>query len=45
MLAFKSIDNDQDGIVDEDQFIAIMEEVCEDASEMIPEMLDIVDPY
>lgn len=42
---FKIRDKDSDGIVDEDEFIAIIEELCEEASEIIPDLLGIVDPY
>ena len=31
--------------MDEDEFISIIEELCEEANDIIPEMLIIVDPY
>lgn len=43
--AFKLKDKDSDGIVDEEEFISIIELLCEDAGELIPSLLDIVDPY
>lgn len=43
--AFKLKDKDSDGIVDEEEFISIIELLCEDAAELIPSLLDIVDPY
>jgi Ca2+-binding EF-hand superfamily protein len=43
--AFKLKDKDSDGIVDEEEFISVIELLCEDAGELIPSLLDIVDPY
>ena len=42
---FRVKDRDSDGIIDEDEFISIIEELCEEASDLIPELLAIVDPY
>ena len=43
--SFKLKDKDADGIVDEEEFIAIVELLCEDAADQIPSLLEIVDPY
>lgn len=43
--AFKHRDSDCDGIVSEDEFIAVIEELCEEANEIIPDLLVVVDPY
>lgn len=45
MNAFKMKDTDNDGIINEEQFISIIEILCEDSSALIPTLLDIVDPY
>lgn len=45
IVVFKSRDRDSDGIVNEDEFISIVEELCEEAKDLIPDMLMIVDPY
>lgn len=45
MNAFKLKDRDSDGIVDEEEFIAIIELLCENAGELIPSLLEITDPY
>ena len=42
---FRERDSDSDGIVNEDEFIAVIEQLCEEASDIIPELLMIVDPY
>ena len=42
---FKVKDRDSDGIIDEDEFISIIEELCDEAADLIPELLAIVDPY
>jgi Ca2+-binding EF-hand superfamily protein len=43
--AFKLKDKDADGIVGEDEFIAIIELLVEDAGALSSSLLDIVDPY
>lgn len=45
MVVFKSRDRDSDGIVNEEEFISIAEELCDEAKDILPEMLMIVDPY
>ena len=42
---FKVKDRDSDGIIDEDEFISIIEELCDEAADLIPELLAIIDPY
>lgn len=38
-------DTDNDGIVNEEEFISIIELLCEKGAGLIPSLLDIVDPY
>ena len=45
VATFKKRDMDSDGIIGEEEFIAIISDLCEDAEELIPSLLDIVDPY
>ena len=45
VATFKKRDRDSDGIIGEEEFVAIISDMCEDASELIPSLLDIVDPY
>ena len=42
---FRQRDTDNDGILNEDEFISVIEELCEEASDIIPDLLMIVDPY
>lgn len=36
MVVFKARDHDADGIVTEDEFIAIVEELCDEAKDILP---------
>lgn len=43
--SFKKRDHDSDGIIGEDEFVLIIEDLCSEASEVIPGLLNTVDPY
>lgn len=43
--SFKKRDRDSDGIIGEEEFVTIVEDLCEDAQNLVPSLLDIIDPY
>lgn len=43
--SFKNRDSDSDGIINEDEFIAIIQELCSQGNDIVPYLLNIVDPY
>ena len=45
MATFKKRDRDSDGIIGEEEFVACIGDLCEDAASLIPSLLDIIDPY
>lgn len=43
--AFRAKDKNSDGVVDEDEFISIIEMLSDEADLLIPRLLEIVDPF
>lgn len=38
-------DSNSDGIINEDEFIAVIQELCSEGNDIVPYLLNIVDPY
>lgn len=45
MRNFKQKDSDNDGIINEDEFILIIQDLCQEGNDIVPYLLNIVDPY